>query len=230
MRPLLLVTGIGDGLGAATADAFAAAGHDVLGLARSEDAAASIAARVGARGGAYTHIACDVTDTAQVASVLEPHLERIAVLIHNAQALSIKPLAETEASDFERAWRVACFGGFVAAQAVLPGMTKRRRGTIIFSGATASRRGGPKFAAFASAKFALRGLAQSMSREYGPSGIHVAHVVIDGLIEGAKTDVRFGSAPTPRMMPEAVARTYLDLATQPSSAWTHELDLRPFTH
>jgi NAD(P)-dependent dehydrogenase (short-subunit alcohol dehydrogenase family) len=227
-RPLLLVSGIGDGLGAAIAEAFAASGHDVLGIARSEAAVASVAARVAAHGGGYSHVVCDITDPVAVTRALQPHLDRIAVLVHNAQALAIQPLAETDATAFERAWRVACLGAFIAAQAVIPGMVQRAGGTIILSGATASRRGGPKFAAFASAKFALRGLAQSMAREYAPSGIHVAHVVIDGLIEGAKTDARFGAAGTPRMMPDAVARTYLDLATQPPSAWTHELDLRPF--
>ena len=108
-------------------------------------------------------------------------------------------------------------------------MLARQAGTIILSGATAARRGGAKFAAFASAKFALRGLAQSLSREFGPRGIHVAHVVIDGLIDEPQSDRRFGPAELARMDPDAVARTYLGLATQHPSVWTHELDLRPFS-
>jgi NAD(P)-dependent dehydrogenase (short-subunit alcohol dehydrogenase family) len=108
-------------------------------------------------------------------------------------------------------------------------MRTRHAGTIILSGATAARRGGANFAAFASAKFALRGLAQSMSREFGPHGVHVAHVVIDGLIDAPQSDRRFGQAQSARMDPDAVARAYLALATQHPSAWTHELDLRPFS-
>ncbi len=115
-----------------------------------------------------------------------------------------------------------------SAQAVLPHMAARRQGTVIFSGATAGLRGGANFSAFASAKFALRGLAQALAREFGPNGVHVAHVVIDGLIEGPKTDLRFGPAQAGRMDSKSVAQAYLDLATQNPSAWTQEMDLRPF--
>jgi len=108
-------------------------------------------------------------------------------------------------------------------------MVARKTGTIILTGATAGRRGGAKFAAFASAKFALRGLAQSLSREFGPQGVHVAHVVLDGLIDEAQTEQRLGPSKPTRMEPDAVARAYLNLATQHPSAWTHELDLRPFS-
>jgi NAD(P)-dependent dehydrogenase (short-subunit alcohol dehydrogenase family) len=101
-------------------------------------------------------------------------------------------------------------------------------GAIILTGATAGRRGNARFAAFASAKFALRGLAQSLAREYGPSGIHVAHVVLDGLIDGPQTQQRFGPARSPRMDPDAVAQAYVTLVDQDPSCWTHELDLRPF--
>ena len=115
-----------------------------------------------------------------------------------------------------------------SAQAVLPHMAARKQGTVIFSGATAGLRGGANFSAFASAKFALRGLAQALAREFGPKGVHVAHVVIDGLIEAPQTDLRFGPAPTGRMDSKSVAQAYLGLAAQNPSAWTQEMDLRPF--
>ena len=228
-RPLLLVTGIAEGLGASIAHAFAAAGHDVLGLARSDRAAATLERRVGEAGGRYTHLIGDVTEPAVLAQALAPHLGRVRVLVHNAQALLIKPFLETGAGEFEQSWRVACGGAFAAAQAVLPAMVARRAGTVILTGATAGLRGGASFAAFASAKFALRGLAQSLSREFGPQGVHVAHLVLDGLIDGAQTDRRFGAAQSARMDPDEVARAYLGLALQHPSAWTQELDLRPFS-
>jgi len=102
------------------------------------------------------------------------------------------------------------------------------QGTVIFSGATAGLRGGANFLAFASAKFARRGLAQALAREFGPNGVHVAPVVIDGLVEGPKTDLRFGPAPAGRIEAKSVAQAYLDLAAQNPSAWTQEMDLRPF--
>jgi NAD(P)-dependent dehydrogenase (short-subunit alcohol dehydrogenase family) len=148
------------------------------------------------------------------------------VLVYNAAALVVKPFAETTPAEFEHAWRVASLGAFVTSQIVLPHMVARGAGTLIFSGATASLRGGAKFAAFASAKFALRGLAQALSREFGPQGVHVAHVVLDGLIDAVQTDLRFGPG-AKRMDPDAIARDYLYLASQHPSAWTHELDLRP---
>lgn len=228
-RPVLLVTGIAGGLGASIAGTFAAAGHDVLGLARSDRAAAHLTEVVGQAGGAYAHLTCDITRRGEVADALGPHAGRISVLVHNAAALLIKPFRDTDPGEFEHAWRVACLGAFVACQAALPAMVARKTGTIILSGATAAWRGGARFAAFASAKFALRGLAQSLSREFGPQGVHVAHVVLDGLIDEAQTDGRFGVATSARMDPDAVARAYLDLAMQPASAWTHELDLRPFS-
>lgn len=227
-RPSVLVTGIADGLGKSLARVFAAAGHDVIGLARSDRVAQRISALVNEAGGTYTHLACDLTDPTAAAAKLQPHLDRIAVLVHNAQTLLIKPGSETTLEEFEAIWRIACFGAMVAVRNVLPAMLARGGGTLIFSGATASMRAGGDFAAFASAKFALRALAQSLSRECSPKGIHVAHVVLDGLIVAPQTDRRFGPAGGARMDPDAVAQAYLDLVRQSPAAWTHELDLRPF--
>jgi NAD(P)-dependent dehydrogenase (short-subunit alcohol dehydrogenase family) len=227
-RPLLLVTGIAAGLGAGIAATFAQAGYDVVGLARSDRAAAEIGRRVAAAGGTYVHRCADLTRPADVAAALAPDLGRIAVVVHNAHALLIKPFDQLVEDEFEQVWRVTCLGAMTVARLVLPHMIAAGAGALILTGATAGMRGNAGSAAFASAKFALRGLAQSLAREYGPSGIHVAHVVLDGLIDAPQTERRLGGGTTPRMDADAVASTYLSLAGQDRSCWTHEIDLRPF--
>ena len=226
-RSTLLLTGIAEGLGAGLAETFAKAGHDVIGLSRSARSMESMSCRVEAAGGEYRHLACDITQTAEAVAAIEPYADRIDVLIHNPHLLVIKPFEQTTTDDFEQAWRVACLGAVIAVQSVIPHMAARRRGTIILTGATAGLRGAANFSAFASAKFALRGLAQSLAREYGQKGVHVAHVVLDGLIDEPQTDRRFGSQ-SGRMDPRSIAQAYLDLSAQPPSTWTHEMDLRPF--
>jgi NAD(P)-dependent dehydrogenase (short-subunit alcohol dehydrogenase family) len=228
-RQLLLVTGIAEGVGASIAATFAHAGYDVMGIARSEKAAGPIGTLVSANGGTYTHACGDLTRPGAVAAALESYLGRIRIVVHNAHALLIKPFDQTTEAEFERVWRVTCLGAMTVARLVLPHMIAAGEGVIILTGATAGMRGNARFAAFASAKFALRGLAQSLAREYGPLGIHVAHVVLDGLIDAPQTEQRFGSAQAERMEPEAIARTYLSLAGQDRSCWTHELDLRPYS-
>jgi NAD(P)-dependent dehydrogenase (short-subunit alcohol dehydrogenase family) len=227
-RPLLLVTGIASGLGGSMAATFADAGYDILGLARSTKAAASIASVVAAKGGGYTHLCCDVTKAADVAAALEPYVGRIGVVVHNAHAFLNKPFDQIDEAEFEMVWRVTCLGAMTVARLVLPHMVAAGHGTIILTGALAALRGNARFAAFASAKFALRGLAQSLAREYGPAGIHVAHVVLDGLVDEPQTEQRFGAAQSARMGPNSVAGTYLSLVDQEPSSWTHELDLRPY--
>ncbi len=228
MRQRLLIAGIAEGLGAEIAASFAEAGYDVVGLSRTGRASAHVATLVEQRGGRYFHLACDLTRPNDVSAALRTHAEHIDTLIHNAQSLLIRPFAETSADDFEAVWRNTCLGAMISAQAVIPHMAARKGGTVIFSGATAGLRGGANFSAFASAKFALRGLAQALAREFGQRGIHVAHVVIDGLIDTPETDRRFGPAQGGRMDASALARAYLALCLQPPSAWTQEMDLRPF--
>ena len=229
VRRTLLLTGVAEGLGGAIAETFAEAGHDVVGLSRSTKSTEHLTRRVEQAGGSYIHLACDLARSADTTAAIKPHADRIDVLIHNPHLLTIKPFEQTTTDAFEQAWRVACLGAVISAQAVVPHMTARQQGTIIFTGATAGLRGAANFSAFASAKFALRGLAQSLAREYGLKGVHVAHVVLDGLIDEAQTDQRFGSQPTGRMDPRAIAQAYLDLSKQPPSAWTNEMDLRPFS-
>ena len=227
-RPILLLAGAAAGLGASIANRFAHE-RDVVGMARSDRAAAAIAESVREGGGSYTHVVCDVAAADEVATALTPYLDRIDVVVHNVNALRIGAFSETSPGDFEQVWRATCLSAFVVAQMVLPHMVARQRGTIIVSGATAGIRGAANFAAFASAKFALRGLTQSLAREYGPRGIHLAYVVLDGLIDSAQTEKRFGPATSTRMDPDAIAEAYFNLAAQPRSAWTQALDLRPFS-
>ncbi|MEQ1516565.1 MAG: SDR family NAD(P)-dependent oxidoreductase [Usitatibacteraceae bacterium] len=224
-RPALLLSGAGAGLGASVAASFAA-DYDVIGVARSEQGADILSRRVSEHGGRYTHLTADLTDPEGLAAALEPHLTRIEVVVHNAAALLLGAFEKTSVADFERIWRTTCLSAFNAAQIVLPQMATRQRGVFIFSGATASIRGSANFAAFASAKFAMRGLAQSLAREYAPRGVHVAHVLLDGQIDSVKTTQRSGAAVAQRMDPDAIADAYFFLAGQPRSAWTQELDLR----
>jgi NAD(P)-dependent dehydrogenase (short-subunit alcohol dehydrogenase family) len=228
-RPLVLIAGIGEGLGASLAATFAGAGFDVLGLSRSDRVARPIEAAVREQRGTYTHLPVDLTDAAELSAVLRPFAHRVDVLVHTAHQLLIKPSAETTPQEFEAVWRVGCLSAMQVASEISPAMATRGSGTIIFSGATASIRGGVGFSAFASAKFALRGFAQALARELGPRGVHVAHVILDGLIDEAQTTARFGPGSTARMDPDSIAAAYLALARQHRSAWSHEIDLRPFT-
>lgn len=230
MRPVVVIGGVSEGLGAAQARRFAAAGYDVLGLARSERAAPAVEAGVHEAGGAYRHVVCDLTRADELSEALRPEAGRIGVALHNAHRLLIAPFLETELAEFEQVWRDGCLSAASFARAALPEILAQGGGTLLFTGATAGLRGGARFAAFASAKFALRGLAQSLAREFGPQGVHVAQIVVDGLIDAPQTDRRFGApnAEDDRLSPDAVAESCLHLAKQPRSAWTQELDLRPF--
>lgn len=229
-RPVAVIAGVGPGLGAAVAAAFTGAGIAVAGLSRTSGFGASLAADLAGAPAPYRHFVADVTDAAHVDETLgrvDRELGRPAVLVYDAMGWARQPFAELSPGQFEAVWRVTCFGAMITARAALPFLL-RGGGTMIFSGATASVKGGPRFAALASAKFALRGLAQSLARELGPRRVHVVHATIDGLIACPQTDVRFGAARDARIPADAVAAAYLDLVRQPPSAWTHELDLRPF--
>jgi NAD(P)-dependent dehydrogenase (short-subunit alcohol dehydrogenase family) len=196
-------------LGHALQAEFSGAGYRVAGLRRAD---------------------CDLGDAGAVRSALErvvPDMDGVDTLICNAAHLMMAPFAELAWSDFETAWRVSVGGAVGAVQTVLPGMLRRGRGTIIFTGATGSVRGTARFTAFASAKFALRGLAQSLAREVQPLGVHVTHVVLDGLLRGSPSVERFGGNEDRSIDPAEAARAYRWIAEQPPSSWTHELDLRP---
>ncbi|MBK8234758.1 MAG: SDR family NAD(P)-dependent oxidoreductase [Deltaproteobacteria bacterium] len=218
-----VVVGANLGLGAALLRQLAAAGWSTAAIGRAP-ALGELAREVATR-----CIVGDATDPhamVEAVGTIEAELGPPALVIYNAHRVVLAPAMELTPEVFTSSWQATCLGAFVTAQAVLPGMLARGTGTLVFVGATASMRGGVRSAAFASAKFALRGLAQSLARELAPRGIHVAHVVLDGLIASARTHARFAAADDACMDPDAVARTFMMVIDQPRDTWTHELDLR----
>lgn len=229
-RPVAVVAGIGPGLGAALARRLSAEGYAVAGLARQSEFGRQLAAELSANAGSLTPFACDVSDAEQVRrsfADIRRQLGRPAVLIYNAGAFARAALADTSVEEFERLWSVNCRGAFLCAREVVPDMLAGGGGSILFTGATAAVKPGANFSAFGSSKFALRGLAQGMARELGPQGIHVAHVIIDGVIWTPRTREMAGVTAANTLQPDAIAETYLQLIRQHRSAWTLELDLRP---
>lgn len=226
-----IVAGVGPGLGRAVAERFADAGYKVALLARRADALAAVAsARADGR---FTPISCDVTDGAAVARAFARVAGELGppdCVVFNAGGWSRGGITELTAEAFERSWRVGCLGGFHVGQAAARAMLEHGRGgSILFTGATASLRGGSGFAAFAAGKFGLRALAQSMARELAPAGIHVAHVIIDGQIMSERyRQLAAERGPEALLEPAAIAETYWQLHAQPRSAWTFELELRPW--
>jgi NAD(P)-dependent dehydrogenase (short-subunit alcohol dehydrogenase family) len=174
---------------------------------------------------------CDAGDADSVAAAFARVRDTLgdpAVLIYNAGSYAPGGILEIDPERFESAWRANCYGGFLAAREVLPAMLKAGAGTILYTGATAALRGGAGFAGLAVGKFGLRALAQSLAREFGPQGIHVAHVVIDGQIGTPAAHERQPErAEETFLAPEAIAENYWQLYRQPPNAWTQELDLRP---
>jgi NAD(P)-dependent dehydrogenase (short-subunit alcohol dehydrogenase family) len=197
-------------------------------LARSHDRLAALAAQAPDR---LVAMPCDVTDPAQVSAAFEEIELRLGPLecaVFNAGAYRRGSILDIAPDDFEYCWRVGAFAGFLIGQAAARRMVPRGSGTILFTGATASLRGGANFANLASPKFALRAIAQSMARELGPRGIHVAHVIIDGQIGGTARGEGDARLPDSRLAPDAIAEAYLDLHRQHRSAWAQEIDLRPW--
>ncbi len=239
MAEAALIIGAGDDTGSAIARAFAAEGYVacVVRRPRHGDKLDTLASTIEANGHKARAYGIDARDEeAMVALIeeIESDVGPIAVAVFNIGANVRFSITETTARVFRKVWEMACFGGFLMGREVARHMVKRQAGTIIFTGATASVRGGPGFAAFASAKAALRSLAQTMARELGPQNIHVAHVVIDGAIDSNfirehYPDVDEKRAHDAILSPDAIASNYVMLHRQHRSAWTHELDLRPWT-
>ena len=229
MNRVALITGVGPGLGAALARRFAREGFRVGLVARRPDFIEALAGELSDAGSPALSLVADVSRPAEAtASVnrVRADLGPVGVLIHNASSSLGEGLLATTPEGFEQSWRVAALGGFVCARETAPDMLAAGAGVMLFTGATSSVRGGG-WLAFSSAKFAVRGLAQSLARELWPLGVHVAHVVIDGLIAA-----RTGEKPSdeePVLNPAHMADAYWHLATQDRSAWTLELDLRPHT-
>jgi NAD(P)-dependent dehydrogenase (short-subunit alcohol dehydrogenase family) len=237
-KGVCLVVGVGDGLGSALARAFADAGHVVCMTrrARNLDALELTAQSIRDEGGTAHAFGVDARSEEEVVALFET-IERdigpLEVVVFNIGANVRFGIRETTARVFHKVWEMACFAGFLAGREAAKAMVPRGRGTILFTGATASVRGREGFAAFAAAKHGLRALAQSMARELGPQGVHVAHVVIDGAVDGVfirsnRENVDALLADDAILRPEDIAASFVALHRQPRSAWTHELDLRPW--
>jgi NAD(P)-dependent dehydrogenase (short-subunit alcohol dehydrogenase family) len=225
------VLGVGPGLGAAIAVRFAREGYAVGLMARSEGSMSEAREKVEGSGGEALAVTADATDAASVARAFDQvrgSLGDPEVFVYNAGAFRMGGILELTPEDFDRCWKANCAGAFYAAQCVLPAMLERGSGTVILTGATAALRGSARFSALAVGKFGLRALAQSMAREFGPQGIHVAHVVIDGQINTQRVREMSSEREEHTMLsPDAIAETYWKLHTQDRTAWTLELDLRP---
>jgi NAD(P)-dependent dehydrogenase (short-subunit alcohol dehydrogenase family) len=224
-----VIVGAGPGLGASLARRAGREGFTVFMSSRNETRLQTLAKEIGGHA-----IACDATREADVEKLFgEVSRSHGAprLVIYNAGAFLPKSILETSAREFEDCWRAGCLGGFLVGRAAARLMVPAGQGTILFTGATASLRGSANFANLAVGKFGLRAVAQSMARELGPKGVHVAHIVVDGMIEAEHRPGRKRSehAPDALLGPDAIAETYWQLHRQPRSAWTHEIDLRPWT-
>jgi NAD(P)-dependent dehydrogenase (short-subunit alcohol dehydrogenase family) len=235
-KKVALVIGAGDALGGAIARRFAREGLVASLVRRHGDKLAPLVDAIRAAGGEAEAFGVDARKEDQMIELIE-RIERdtgpIEVAVFNIGANVRFPIRETTARVYFKVWEMGCFAGFLMGREVAKAMVPRQRGTILFTGATASVRGSAGFAAFAGAKHGLRALAQSMARELGPAGIHVAHTVIDGAIDTAFIRDNFPERYALKerqgiLDPDAIAENYWRLHQQPRSAWTHELDLRPW--
>jgi NAD(P)-dependent dehydrogenase (short-subunit alcohol dehydrogenase family) len=230
-----LVLGAGAGLGGAVARRFAREGYTACVVRRRGDELAGLVEAIEKAGGNARAFGVDARDDEQIEALfeqIESEVGPVEVAVHNIGANVSFPIREMTTRVYFKVWQMACFSGFLMGREAAARMQPRGRGTILFTGATASLRGRPGMAAFAGAKFALRALAQSMARELGPEGIHVGHIVIDGAIDMPWIRENFPQIIETRgeqalLSPDAIAESYWSLHAQPRSAWTHELDLRP---
>jgi NAD(P)-dependent dehydrogenase (short-subunit alcohol dehydrogenase family) len=225
------VLGVGPGLGAAVARRFAREGFAVALMARREESVAGVREEIESAGGTALAVSADATDLASVAVAfdrLRAELGDPEVFVYNAGAFQMGGILEISPEKFDECFKANCAGAFYAAQQVLPAMVEAGRGTVLLTGATAALRGGARFSALAVGKFGLRALAQSMAREFGPQGIHVAHAVIDGQIDTPRVrEMSPGREDHTMLSPDAIAETYWQIHSQDRTAWTLELDLRP---
>ncbi len=218
-KKLALVAGAGAGLGQSVLARFEAGGFLPVGLGRT---------RPETTVGAFHTL--DMADDSAVPDVISGIIAEHGppnIVVHNTAELVIAPFVDTSLADYQRTWTSMVQTAVLLAQSTLQPMVRGGGGTFIVSGATASLRGGAKFSAFASAKFALRGLTQSLAREYQPAGVHVCHAILDGIIDTPRSRELHSLDPVKMMKPEDIAEAYWQLVQQPRSTWTHELDLRP---
>jgi len=231
-----VIAGVGPGLGESLATRFTDEGYSVGLFARSEKYLSELEERIEEDGGDALAVPTDITSREEVAEGFEAvrdEFGNVDVLVNHASAASWKGLRDASPDEFEKSWRVSAYGGFLCSKHAVEDMVgddgDAGGGTIIFTGATSAVRGRGGAVGFSSAKFGVRGLAESMARELGPQGVHVAHVVIDGMIDTPRVRERFPDTEDDELLdPDEIAESYLHLVEQDRSAWTLELDLRPY--
>ncbi|MFM7972449.1 MAG: SDR family oxidoreductase [Betaproteobacteria bacterium] len=234
--PVCCVIGAGDATGSAVSRRFAREGYTVCAARRTEAALKPLVDQLTTEGGRALAFGLDARREDQVVSFfnrVEAEVGPIEVVVFNVGGNVRFPILETTAQKYFKVWEMCALAGFLVGREAARVMVPRGRGTVLFTGATASLRGGAGFSAFAGGKAALRALAQSMARELGPKGVHVAHVVIDGLIDTAFSREHFAqrvadAGPDGVLNPDHIAQAYWWLHSQPRDAWTFEMDLRPF--
>lgn len=232
---IVIGAGASQGVGGALSRKFAAGGHHVIVAGRTEAKVTALAEEVKATGGSAEPFVVDVTSAADQDALFAHAATKggLDAVLYNAGNNAIIPFEQLDAETYEAFWRVGCFGGFLTAKRAIPVLKQQGQGSLFFTGASGSLRGKSNFAHFASMKAGLRMLAQSLAREFGPQGVHVAHFIIDGVIDGEMVRSRFGEyldqlGEDGGLSPDAIAEAFWYVHTQPRSAWTHELDLRPF--
>ena len=224
-----------NGLGGALAKRFADEGQHVIFTGRTLDKVQETADEIAADGGSIEAMQVDVTSAEDQDALFKRAAEadEISAVLYNAGNNAIIPFEELTEDVFEDFWRVACFGAFLTAKRAVPLLKAQGKGSLFFTGASASLRGRPNFGHFASAKAALRNLLQALAREYGPQGVHVAHFVIDGVIDGDRVRGKYPEyieqmGEDGALSPEAIADAFWTTHGQHRSAWSHEVELRPF--
>jgi len=232
---IVLGAGASQGIGGALGRKFAEQGHHVIMTGRTAAKVEALAGEISAAGGSAESMAVDVTSEADLDALFDHAKARgpVAAVLYNAGNNSIIPFDQLEPDTVEQFWRVGCFGAFLTAKRAIPILEGQSRGSLFFTGASGSMRGKPNFAHFAMMKAGLRMLAQSLARTYGPKGVHVAHFLIDGVINGEMVRSRFadfldGLGDDGGLSPDAIADAYWHVHNQHRSAWTHEMDLRPY--
>jgi NAD(P)-dependent dehydrogenase (short-subunit alcohol dehydrogenase family) len=225
------VLGVGPGLGTAIARRFAGEGYGVALMARTEKSVAGVKGEIEGGGGTALSVSADATDAGSVAAAFDRVRDGLGdpeVFVYNAGAFQMGGILDLSPGQFDECFKANCAGAFYAARQVLPAMVEAGRGTVLLTGATASLRGSARFSALAVGKFGLRALAQSMAREFGPQGIHVSHVIVDGQINTPTINEMSPDREEHTLLaPDAIAETYWLLHSQDPTAWTLELDLRP---
>jgi NAD(P)-dependent dehydrogenase (short-subunit alcohol dehydrogenase family) len=230
-----VVVGAGSGTGAEVAKRFAREGYGVAVARRNADALASLVAEIEQSGAKVKAFGADASDETEVATLFEEAelaLGPIEVVVFNVAGITKSSILETTIDDFDLMWRASALGGFLVGREAARRMAVRGRGTILFTGATASIKASANFAAFAAGKHGLRAVAQSMAKELGPKGIHVAHFIVDGVIDVPRVhemmpDHVAAKGPDGLINAKSIAEAYLWVHNQPRDSWTFELDLRP---